>query len=224
MVDKILQGAGNMLTPNKATASSGANAAAASEAVRKYVLSPEECEELFGSSEPVASLDIYLVDRCDQSSVVKIPASAMTADGVSFSYAFEGDVQTSASPSSDYYRMSNASVNITFTVRLASIMDNIRSMVLPGRVESANGKSRQVIDRSMLRRRPRSFVLLGVAEDEPPSPEQAQGGSLLFGNVSIDFSQNIDLNYNPNDPIEIAVSMVARFTKGIDGILGEMYY
>ena len=215
--------ASNASSSASAVASRTASASQ-SDAVKKYLLSDAECEELFGNAEPVASLDIYLVDRCDNNVVVKVPASAMTAEGVTFSYAFEGDVQTSASPSSDYFRMSNATVNISFTVRLASIMDNIRAMILPGRVETNGENNRQIIDRSILRRRPKSFVLLAVAEDEEPNPEAAAGGSLLFGNTTLDFSTNIDLNYNPNDPIEIPVSMIARFTKGVNGILGEMYY
>lgn len=196
--------------------------------ISKYMLTAEDCAELFGTAEPVASLDLHLINRCGENETVKIPAAAMSADGVTFSYAFEGDTLTSASPSTDFYRMTNASVNISFTLRLATIANQIRSMVLPGVISQqgsgSNQITKQVVNRSMLRRRPSSLVLVAVAEDEPANPEQAEGGGFIFGNTSIDYSQNIDLNYNPNDPVEIPVQMVARFTRGVEGVLAEMYY
>lgn len=196
--------------------------AAESAAVKKYALTAEDCAE-FLQSQPVASLDIYLISACNTSSFVKVPAGSQTSDGVSISMNFDGADQDSASPSSTYYRITDATADITFTIRLADVANAVRAMVIPGAIEPAGSLSKQTINKSILRRRPTPLIVVCVPEDEPPTPETVSG-AIIFGNVSLDFSNAIDLAFNPNDPIEVAVSLKARYTKGNDGILGEFFF
>ena len=194
------------------------------QSVEQYLLSETDCETLF-QAEPISSLDLYLLDRCSGDSLLKIPSEAMSDTGVTFNYNFEGDILTSASPSNDYYRMTNATVDISFTIRWHQVADSIKTLIFPGTAESAgDDKTKHTINRRIIRRRPKSFILLAVAEGESPDPASAADGALLFPNVSLDFGNGISLNYNPNDPLELETQLTARFTRGVDGVLAVMWY
>lgn len=208
---------------SSSSSGSSSNAATVPSSVSKYLLTSEDCETLF-QPEPISSLDLYLLDRCSGQSLLKIPSESMDDTGVSFQYNFDGDVLTSASIANDYYRVTNASIDISFTIRWHQVADSIKSLIIPGTTEAAGDQTKHTITRRILKRRPKSFILLAVSEGEEPNPETAADGALLFPNVTLDYGNGLSLNYNPNDPLELATQLTARFTRGVEGVLAAMWY
>ena len=216
-------GAGGSGSSSSKGSSSGGSSAAVSSTVQQYLLSQEDCQTLF-QAEPISSLDLYLLDRCSGDTMLKIPTEAMDDTGVSFSFNYDGDILTSASIANDYYRITNATVDISFTLRWHQVLNEIKALILPGETSTENGKTKHAMTRNLLRRRPKSFIVLAVAEGETPDPSNAESGSLLFPNVSLDYANGFTLDYNPNDPLELETNLTARFTRGVDGTLAVMWY
>lgn len=214
---------GSSSTSSAVTSGTSSSSTTVPASVQQYLLSSEDCETLF-QAEPVSSLDLYLLDRCSGESLLKIPSEAMDDTGVSFQYNFDGDILTSASIANDYYRVTNATVDITFTIRWHQVADAIKALILPGETAQDGSNVKHTISRRIIRRRPKSFIVLAVPEGETPDPSQVDDGALLFPNVTLDYANGFNLNYNPTDPLELATQLTARFTRGVDGVLAVMWY
>lgn len=186
------------------------------------LMSPEDCQALFTGDEAWDALDLYFINRCDASKRLLIKAEHYTEDGVSFNFNYDGDLNTSGSPSDEYFVVKKAMVDIEFTLRNGMNVPDIKSLLMLGETtEEATQRVHTITRRNTIRRRPPNYVLIAVPEGEPPTPETS--GGYLFPNVTLDLQSGLKLTHNAKDYQESQVKFTAKFTKGKDGMLSKVF-
>ena len=210
-------------TISGATFSSSASVPKPADALLQGMLmSPEDCQALFTGDESWDALDLYFINRCDSSKRLLIKAEYYTEDGVKFMFKYDGDNNVSGSPSDEYFVIKKASVEIEFTLRNGMNIPDIKSFLMQGEnTVEGNQRVNTITRRNTIRRRPANYILIAVPEGEQPSPETV--GGYLFPNVTLDLQSGLTLTHNAKDYRESQVKMMAKFTKGKDGVLSKVY-
>jgi hypothetical protein len=190
--------------------------------IQGLMMTPEDCQALFTGDESWDALDLYFINRCDSNKRLLIKSEHYTEEGVKLTWKSDGDVNTSGSPSDEYFVVKKAMVDIEFTLRNGLNIPDIKSLLMMGEVtDGAKQRVHTVTRRNTIRRRPPNYILIAVPEGEKPEPETV--GGYLFPNVTLDLQTGLTLTHNAKDYQESQVKFTAKFTKGKDGVLSKVY-
>jgi hypothetical protein len=208
---------------SSATFTGSANVPAPStELISPYMMSAEDCSAMFSGADRWESLDLYFIDRCNPNNRLLIKAEHYTEDGVKFMFKYDGDMNTSGSPSDEYYVVKKASVEVDLTIRNGMDVPDIKSFIMLGEETQTSTMRVHTMSRAnTIRKRPPNYVMIAVPEGEPPTPETV--GGYLFPNITIDMQSGLTLTHNAKDYQESQVKFLAKFSRGKNGVLSKVY-